>query len=166
MPAAPTYELAAPTQTTTGSATSVTFSSISQAFTDLILVVTFGIGAQENCYVRFNGDTGSNYQGATYSSNNTTLAGNSYNNQAFLNPGWYTSVQANTMNGFLFCNIQSYSDTTTFTSTVSRAGSAFGTEHNIGIWKNTAAVSTILCYSSGSNFINGSVFSLYGIKAA
>lgn len=167
MPAAATYELAAPTQTTSGSAASVTFSSISGSFTDLILVATFSTSASENMYMRFNGDTATNYQGATYSSNNTTLAGNKYNNQSYMNPGWYTWPGGGTIQGLIICNIMSYANTSVFKSVIGRSGSNNGVEHTCNIWKSTAAITSILCYPSGAaTFVNGSTFALYGIKAA
>lgn len=167
MAAGATYELAAPTQTTSGNAAAVTFSSVSGAFTDLVLVATFSTSASENLLIQFNNDTGNNYQGATYSSSTNILAGNKYNTQSYMNPGWYTWPGSGTIQGFVILNIMSYANTSVFKSVIGRSGSNNGAEHTCNIWKSTAAITTIKCYPSGTaTFVNGSTFALYGIKAA
>jgi hypothetical protein len=61
-----------------------------------------------------------------------------------------------------------YSNSTTHKTVFARSGSAYtGTNANVGLWRNTAAVtSATVANSSAANFDIGSTFSLYGIKAA
>jgi len=57
------------TQTLSTSAASVTFSSISGAYTDLVLIINAASSAQKDIDIRFNSDTAGNYS-------NTWMAGN------------------------------------------------------------------------------------------
>jgi hypothetical protein len=61
-----------------------------------------------------------------------------------------------------------YSNTTTNKTILSRINNAENsTVARVTLWRNTAAISTIfLTEGNGANFIAGSTFTLYGIKAA
>jgi hypothetical protein len=66
--------------------------------------------------------------------------------------------------------IMNYSNATTNKTVIARqntGGSASGAAAHVGLWRNTAAITaiTIICYN-GINFVSGSTFTLYGIKAA
>jgi hypothetical protein len=65
-------------------------------------------------------------------------------------------------------NIQNYSNTTTFKTTVRRGGSTGSgmPQAEVGLWRNTSAISTILLTAGSGNFGVGTTFTLYGIKAA
>jgi len=65
-------------------------------------------------------------------------------------------------------NFMNYSNTTTFKTSISRAGNAAGgTDLIVGLWRNTAAITTILIDPSGATtFAIGTTYTLYGIKAA
>jgi hypothetical protein len=59
-----------------------------------------------------------------------------------------------------------YSNTSTFKSSLSRVDYAIGfTAPATQLWRNTAAITSI-ALSVGSSFSTGSIFTLYGIKAA
>jgi hypothetical protein len=170
MAAGNTY-VALATTTTSGSTATITLSSISGAYTDLILV---GDGRNNaggsGWYIRFNGDTGSNYSwtdlegdgstAASYRGTSVNLIYTSYNN---------TSIGNSQSNQILQLN--NYSNTTTYKTVLSRTNAATsnafpGTNAGIGMWRNTAAITSITITSSGSYMIDGTTFSLYGIAAA
>ena len=62
-----------------------------------------------------------------------------------------------------------YANTTTYKTAITRTTKAEGsTEASVGLWPNTAAISTVTVELSGSGntFVAGSTFTLYGITAA
>lgn len=69
---AATYEPIA-TTTASGSSSSITFSSISSAYTDLVLVANASVtSGSDTAILRFNGDTGSNYSRTFLSGNGSS----------------------------------------------------------------------------------------------
>lgn len=155
--------------TTLGSAqASVTFSSISGTYTDLVLVMNGGISAgAQDIWVQVNGDTGSNYSrtniygtgsitGSTRLSNQTKFA---MNDAAALD----SAYQFNSIMHFM-----NYSNTTTYKTMIERANNAGrGTDAGVHLWRSTSAINSIYVYNSGAtNYLAGSTFTLYGITAA
>jgi hypothetical protein len=66
-------------------------------------------------------------------------------------------------------NIQNYSNATTYKTVVSRGGAAntgMIVIAYVGLWRSTAAITTITLFSDTGNLATGSTFSLYGITAA
>jgi hypothetical protein len=166
MPA--TYEPIA--TNTLGSATSsVTFSSISASYTDLVLVcnVIAVSGAAFDTWIRFNGDTGSNY--SFTSMNGTGSAAQSFraSNQTSMAVDRQASVRS-TSRVIQIVNIQNYSNATTYkTSIVRGSAPSDAVEALVGLWRSTAAINEITFSNSTSgNFDTGSTFTLYGIKSA
>lgn len=165
MPAGNTYESIA-TQTLGSAAASVTFSSIPGTYTDLILVAAPLSSAAEELVMQFNGDTSAVYS-ATILWGSGSSAGSirsTNQNSAVLN--YYASV-AGTQNTQIF-NVMNYSNATTFKTIIGRAGRAdSGVDATVALYRNTAIVNSIaLKLKNSNNFIAGSTFSLYGIKAA
>ena len=158
------YEVIA--TTTVGTATSaVNFSSISQAYTDLVAVVK---AQDSNSYllVRFNSDSSSLYS-RTYMSGNGTSASSargSSETQAYTS----ADTSANLTNIGLL-NIMNYSNTTTFKTFIGRESQPSGaSQATVGLYRSTSAITTVsfLSPSATATIAVGSVFTLYGIKAA
>jgi hypothetical protein len=60
-----------------------------------------------------------------------------------------------------------YANTTTYKTVLSRANnSAAGTEAIVGLWRSSAAITSMTVLSETGNIAIGSTFSLYGILAA
>jgi hypothetical protein len=152
---------------TLGSATStVTFSSISSTYTDLVLITATASDLSSssdaiNC--RFNSDSGTNYSTTQlYGTGAVAASGRVANITA-------ASIARHEQSEFCvgITHIMNYSNTTTYKTVLSRGSSA----NNITIayadlWRSTAAITTItLTPSSATNFDAGSTFTLYGIKA-
>jgi hypothetical protein len=160
-----TYENIA--TTTVGTATgTVTFSSISASFTDLIVVVNGAVTAGTvNLFFRFNNDTATNYS-YTYldGSGSVASSGRSSNNDKLIgnNFGYFTT----SFNANYIIQIQNYSNTTTNKTCLTRSNAADnGVSAVVGLWRNTAAINRIDLFTSSSTFVSGSTFTLYGIKA-
>ena len=167
MAAGNTYEAIA-TQTLGSAAASVTFSSIPGTYTDLVIVCnTVRTTSLDNIGIRFNSDTGSNYSWTILKGNGTVASSDRRSN--------VTDIIFNVYNadapaaGIL--QIQNYANTTTYKTALSRSsGAAAGYVYaTVGLWRNTAAITSITLFDEGttSAVINtGSTFTLYGIKAA
>ena len=156
-----TYEKIA--TTTLGSATAtVTFSSISGAYTDLVLIISGSSTSSENSLgMRFNSDTGSNYSATAIYADGISAASLRQTNTTEMYVGRIGS-SGNSANIF---QIQNYSNTTTYKTALSRGSSTAYTMTTVGLWRNTAAVNTILVrfIQGASDFASGSTFTLYGI---
>lgn len=168
MAAAQTYEPIA-TQTLGSAVATVTFSSIPSTYTDIILVSVPISAAAQDMYFRINGDSGTNYSrvilygtgsaaGSTLASNQTLGMANYYGNP---DPVTKSNQTLHFMN---------YSNSTTYKSILVRANNAAGgTDAMLNLWRSTSAITSIELRVSPSatvNFSTGSVFTLYGIKAA
>ena len=162
-----TYEKIA-TYTTSGSAASVTFSSIPQTYTDLILVMQLGTSNSSYAIVRANGDTdsASNY-GNTYLAGDGSAASSGRNGGL---SGFYSSfliTSSSTLNFISTMQFFNYSNTTTFKTTLTRDNLASsGTEAVVACRRSTSAITSLGIEGTGlATFTNGSTFTLYGIKA-
>ena len=158
-----TYE---PIATTTlgSAAASVTFSSISGSYTDLVIIVNAtGSGAALNPQIQFNGDTASNYSLTWLYGNGSTAVSGRYSNQTSAFFGYMTTTEPATY----ILQVQNYSNTTTNKSTLFR-WNATNTELGAGValYRSTAAITSITLKTSANNFASGSTFTLYGIASA
>ena len=154
---------------TLGSATaSVTFSSISGAYTDLVLVFNGGIatGAQD-IWVQVNGDTGANYSRTNMYGSGTAAGSTRLSAQTkfAMNDAAALDGAYQFMSVMQFMN---YSNTTTYKTMLERANNAArGVDAGVHLWRSTAAINSIYVYNSGAtNYVAGSTFTLYGIAAA
>jgi len=139
---------------------SYTMSSIPATYTDLVLIIQ-ATTISANYNLRFNGDTGTNYSdtslwgngssAASYRSSNNTVIGLTYTSSG----APISKIQ-----------IQNYSNATTYKTVLTRQDdSVNATGGNVGLWRNTAAISSITIVSTG-NIPTGTTLTLFGIKAA
>ena len=148
------------TKTLTATATSVTFSSISQAYRDLVLVIQTTSGASIS--ISFNGDTSSTYATVSAYGNGTAAASvtPASAGKTYLSYGG----AAGTLNQ-ITTNIFDYSATDKHKTILSRADAASaGTEMIAGRWPSTAAI-TSFTMNFGGTWQIGSTFTLYGVAA-
>ena len=160
-----TYTPLASTTLTSNQAT-VTFSSISSAYTDLILVSSSTQSAGPvNSKIRFNSDSGTNYSRTWLAGNGTAASSGRGSNRTSLELDYLTSP--GTGNSTII-QVMNYSNTTTYKTAVVRTGrAAEGTEAVVGLWRNTAAITSIEYSLDGAgSFVTGSTFVLYGILKA
>ena len=169
MPAGSTYTPIA-TYTATGSVASYTFSSIPSTYTDLILVAQTIVssGASfSDVFLRFNGDTGSNYSN-TYLlglSPSSAVSGRAAN-VTVADSGYLTSNSGNPNTRII--QLMNYSNTTTNKTVISRGSSVNSGQviSYVNLWRNTAAINSIILFPQSGNYAAGTTFTLYGIAAA
>jgi hypothetical protein len=165
-----------PIATTTlgSSATSYTFSSIPQTYKDLVLIIFASTNHTDNGargYIQFNTDTGSsnnNYSDTWVGGNGSSATSSRDTLQDFIAYG----VLGNSSTNFTIqiVNIQNYSNSTTYKTTLSRSSNPSTAGNNglratVGLWRNTATVNT-LTLKCDSSYLSGSTFTLYGIQSA
>jgi len=150
------------TQTLGTATNSLTFSSISGSYTDLVLVFNGTVSANQYVAFRLNSDTGSNYSwtridgdgSAAYSSRGTSVT---FGRLGIGNPTNRTLTISHFMN---------YSNATTNKTVLSRSNTDF-VGALVNLWRNTAAITSItVLTTTADTFSVGSTFTLYGIKAA
>lgn len=166
-----TYE---PLGTTTLSSdtSTITFTSISGNYTDLILVIqgrTDATTTNRDVYLQYNSDTGTNYSSCRMYADGSGSSKSSdvlTNWSSIWNGYWYGTGSDDRSTSIT--QIMNYSNTTTYKTSISRQYNVGHNSiwHSVGAWRNTSAITRIdLSLSSASNFKSGSTFTLYGIKA-
>lgn len=159
-----TYDCIA-TTTLSSTASTVTFSSISGSYTDLVLVVsaTATAGGQW-AVMQFNSDTGSNYSFTVMRGNGTTVNSGRTSNASNIELTYSTTITQGISN--IIVQVMNYSNATTNKTAVYRVNNAaVETVAGVGLWRNTSAITAIDIKISSSTFASGSTFTLYGIKA-
>ena len=164
MPAGPTYNPIATTTLSTATA-SVTFSSISGSYTDLVVVVAgtkSGTGSSDISW-QANGDTGSNYSQTALYGDGSSAASDRGSNATSARAGRVGASQSVSI-----LNFQNYSNATTYKTCIARGNASSNVViEQVGLWRNTNAItSLVFTLADTTNFASGCVFTLYGIKAA
>lgn len=153
------------TSVLTSSQSQVIFSDISSNYTDLVLILNTGATQGTGCYMQFNGDTSSNYSFIQmWGPNSNTAYSETQASQPYID---MQSVGTSVLHTNI-CNIMSYSQTSKQKAIITRAYDANNNRwyQSLGNWRSTAAINQIRVYVTPGEFITGSTFSLYGIKAA
>jgi len=153
------------TTTLSSNQSSVTFNSFS-GYTDLILITNpKSATGNQSIYIQFNSDTGTNYSRTVMYGDGSSASSSRDSSYNYIRMGYNTGAQTANIT-----QIQNYSNSTTYKSTISRsntyAGSAGYVYASVGLWRNTAAITSILVGVDTGNFESGSTFTLYGIAAA
>jgi hypothetical protein len=167
MAAGATYDPIATTTLGSG-ANTITFSSIPSTYTDLKLVLVAIPSAADPYDIIFNGDTGTNYSytrlfgdGASASSSTTTSVAYIRNNQsAYISTGVPFMISI---------DIFSYAGSTykTMLSSLSSDLNGSGAVQRLaGLWRSTAAITSLTIGDSFNVMSVGTRATLYGIKAA
>jgi hypothetical protein len=153
--------------TVSGTTTSgITFSSIPQTYTDLVLVSWIAIRTSPGgyAYIRFNADSSASYNyvtmvatGATRTSAKTT----GVTNLSIIRTGDTISRYASNET-----NIMNYSSTSTGKSILNRGTRVGLTEQSAGNFAKTTAITDIEVAPITGNFSDGCNFTLYGILSA
>ena len=145
-------------------ATSVTFSSIPQTYTDLVMVIngTASGGVNTQTQVGNNSvDTGSNYS-------ETLLVGNGSAASSSRDTSLSYSILFNsyTGQGNHILHFMNYANTTTYKTMLSRSDTASNIASLwVSLWRSTAAINIIKIGSGNQTFSSGMTFNLYGIQA-
>ena len=159
-----TYEKIA--TTTLGSTTAtVTFSSISSAYTDLVIVTSIRGTTNQNQNVRFNNDSGSNYSNTYLEADGTGTASGRRSSQTSLVDFGYLRTTAST-----FCvsiiQVNNYSNATTYKTALMKGDSVTaGVQVGVGLWRSTSAINRVDLIAAAGSYEVGCTFTIYGIKA-
>lgn len=159
-----------------GGAASVTFNNIPQGFTDLLVQLSTRSAAvlwNDDILLRFNADTGNNYSG-TYLNGNGAVAGTGRNpygrNNIFIGGNNGASSTSNTFasNSIYISNYASGDFKAVTMESVQEGVSTTGGQINLNLnvaqYLSTTPITSLTIYpQSGSNFVQNSTFTLYGI---
>ena len=159
-----TYDCIA-TTTLGSAAASVTFSSISGSYTDLVLVVNAAASTLANIGVRFNSDSGSNYSSTVVGGDGASANSFRTSNATYGQFNYYSYLETTIVTNHI-AHIMNYSNSTTYKTYLARGNNAGnGVDARVGLWRNTAAITTIEIVLNTGTLSSGSTFSLFGIKA-
>jgi hypothetical protein len=157
------------TKTLDSAVSSVTFTSIPQGYTDLILISSFAYSANNLDFrVQVGNNTidgGSNYSSTHVMSNGSTTPTSDKTSSNTYIPG-YRLVGGGTSRQIAIHQFQNYSNTQTYKNVLYRTNAASAELlAGIGVWRSTSAINTITLGPSGvPTFTVGSTFTLYGIS--
>lgn len=179
---AATYEPLA-SQTLGTAAASVSFTSISSGYTDLIIVgqtrATTAGTFNFNSYVlvQVNSDTGSNYSTTTLYTRSTAGSWSALStresNATRITAGPVPdSSHGSDIFGSIRLQLMSYADTNVYKTVLAESGYSTnltnhdGPRREVGLWRSTSAITSVSISLSAGNLEVGSHFELYGLKAA
>jgi hypothetical protein len=149
------------TQTLASTAASVTFSSIPQGYTDLVLVIQGTHTSTGNNWIglQYNQDTGTTYSSTVVrgDGSSATSSRNTSDNYAG------RTIITSTLQSNAIYQIQNYSNSTTYKTCLARSNGD-EVDMSVGLWRNTAAIATVTIVNIGTTFSSGTTFSLYGIQ--
>lgn len=159
---------------TSSSQTSVTFSTISGSYRDLIVKFRgrslYAAGAFDEVCIQINGDTGNNYLDQTIQANSTTLSAAQQGPRGFIDVGKITSATASSgYAGAGELTIYNYVGTSFFKELIGKNFShndisvGLVVEDIGGTWTSMLAVNAVEVFLfSGLGFVDNTVISLYG----
>lgn len=156
------------TNTLASATGTVTFSNLPQTYTDLILVFQVQRSTATGTYLqmRLNSDSGSNYSTTFLYGTGSSAGSWRDSNRTDINLDYY-AAPTNSSWSNRNISINNYSNSTTYKTVINRANDASqGTDAGVHLWRSTAAINTITLTMPSNNFVTGSTFTIYGIKAA
>ena len=164
MAAGATYEPIAST-TLSSTQSNYTFTSISQTYTDLVLVCNFPSGGFNFSIQVGNGsiDSGSNYNVTRlWGVGSGSGSSNLYSNDVYFIGNITAGAGSNAI-----VSLNNYTNTSAYKTALNRFNDAGAIVFNtVGLWKNTAAINQVRVFASAGSLASGTTLSLYGIKAA
>ena len=155
-------------------ASSVTFTNIPSTYTHLQIraIQRLSIATtDDNSYIQFNSDTGSNYAyHFIYGNGSSVAAGNGTSTSNILA---FRSSGASSTSGVFgvgVMDILDYANTNKFKTTKALTGSDQNGSGTLfywsGLWRSTNAITSINIAPASGNFAQYSQFALYGIRSA
>ena len=165
MPA--TYEPIA-TTTLSSAASTITFSSIPATYTDLKWVLVAKGTGSGNLLLRFNSDTAANYSSTWLEGSGTAASsGRGTSNTSIIVTFGGTGVNTNWH--YYEGDVFSYAGSTNKTCLLGNYEDQNGSGSilkQVGLWRNTAAITTLTLSMQANNFDIGTTATLYGILKA
>lgn len=163
-------------QTILGADGSITFSAIPNTYEHLriMLMGRGGVaGTADDLRMRFNGDTGNNYNNNYLTGSGSTASSGSWGGAGYSIAGRLPGATAPAgYAGLCIIEIPFYKRTTFHKPWVARSQYSQGTadanqtqQVNSGMWRNTAAIASIELVTLNANLLAGSAATLYGCNA-
>jgi len=159
-------EVAIATTTLTSSNNTISFSSIPSTYTDLRLVFTaLSTNGTNSAYLRFNGSSTSLYSRTTIYGTGASASASSSQTQTEINLNLFHTLNT-TKPEFYAIDIFSYNAAVnkncliTGSSDLDGSGSVYVTS---GLWRSTAAITSISLTTDAASFATGTTATLYGI---
>lgn len=153
--------------TLSSNSTTITFSSIPGTYQDLYLVVVgrSSMGFFQN--IRFNGDSGSNYNIVRFTANGATLASGvaAAQTRGLISDSSFNS----SITGAAFIHILDYARTDKHKTTIGdvHADNGYNNELLCNRWSSTAAITSVaLSSDSSQTYLAGTTFALYGVRGS
>jgi len=158
----PTYDLLA-SQTLGSNTTSVTFSSLSSSYRDIVIVFNGGRTNYSGIYnIRFNGDSGANYSRVGLTTNGSQNISGATSGANRLDFSWGYAVQNPTYLAITQIFDASASDKHKTILSRNNDG-ATGVDVYAGRWANTSAITSIEIFTNNTDgYTTGTIY-LYGI---
>jgi hypothetical protein len=160
--------------TTLGSATaSYTFSSIPSTYTDLVLIGSNVAQTTGSNYLglQFNSDVAANYSCLELWSDGSSANSNVFANLNLMQMGNGTRPGTTNYCSFIW-NIMNYSNSTTYKTVLGKSNNPSssaaypGVNAIVGLWRSTAAITSLTILPIAGNIKSTTVFTLYGIAGA
>ena len=148
----------------TSSTATVTFESIPQNYTDLVLIASVkSVTAPAGIKYRLNGDTGSTYSHNTLTATGSVITGEKQSlTSGLLAYYGYTD----TVNyGLYQQHFMNYTNTKFYKTSIGRSDntSGAGLALMVNTWRNNSAITSISVFLDSGNMASGSTYNLYGI---
>jgi hypothetical protein len=173
MAAAQTYEPIATTTLANSTTSTVTLSSIPSTYTDIRIVVSNykSVNANQTIGMSYNSIT-TGYSFTYLNGNGAAASSGRASNASTINAG-FTAGSSTTVPIMVTIDIMNYANTSTYKTALLRysgeRGGSGEVDAIVGLCSNTAAISSInftMNADPTSYFSSGTVFTIYGIKAA
>jgi hypothetical protein len=153
-----------------GGETTYTFSSLPQTYDDLVIIHNARGDTAANdtqLDMRFNGDTGSNYNYQQLFANGTATSAVRNNSSSLLRINQFAAASstANVFTGGV-TEVYAYANNVAFKSATGYGGNFDGSNirsiTGAGQWRNTAAITSVTVFPGAGAFVAGSVITVYG----
>jgi hypothetical protein len=163
-----TYEQIATTTTVGTSTATISFTGIAASWTNLRISMS-GVTAVAGGMpmLRFNTDTGANYNISEFVGSGSTITGYGWQSTASPYIGGYGAWSL-TNSSTALIDIFDYAGSK-YKHSLTSSAQVYASPYLIGsciVWRNTAAITSIQLTMFSGNYGNGVIASLYGIKAA
>jgi hypothetical protein len=154
------------TTTGTGSSNTVTFSSISSSYTDLVLIANMqSTDPTSVATLRMNNDSTSTYSYTTlYGSGTTAGSFRGSTRTGIYVAGAVDYLPTSSSYALAKFDFINYSNTSVYKTVLIR--DTTDPETTVGLWRSASAINRIDIFIDNGNFTSGSTFTLYGIAAA
>lgn len=165
MPAAATYDSIQ--QSTLGTnSPSVTLSNLPTSYTDLVIICNLRATGTSSVSYRLNADSGSNYSDVILYGSASPTVGSTKHSAASLALVTYGTITS-TANEFSLVkfDLMNSASSTRKTILATVANSGVEVDRAVSLWRSTNQITSMTLYAS-NNFVAGSTFAVYGIKAA